>query len=286
MENVDPSENCNVFLLHHPAITSFWLTGIAVSTTSFLCQIGFLLFYRPCRKYDEKTLCMLSFARTMNSIAELFVMKLIFKNVYHIILMTYFYWDFVLVCWMFVFSKNLYDKVVAVFIVSQYSLTKVSIFIYTFSIVPALPCVLIGYMDLKTFQIYYKAFACAKFLLLIINSYIFLRIFYVTFKNHGNLRTRSITHIVKAAIVSFILLCMTSLQTFIVDIYALVGRPGCLIPFTFCIINSFQTLAMTVIFAILITSKRRKSSRVAASFINTRHSSVAITCSQLPATTT
>lgn len=284
MEDTDPSDNCTLVLEQHPAITPVWLTGIAVSTTSFLCQIGFFLFYPPCRKYDEKTLCMLSFARTMNSITELCIVSGAFKkNAYDIILVSYFYWDFVLVCWMFVFSKNLYDKVVAVFNVSQYSLTKVSIFIYAFSMLPALPCCLIGYMDFKIFQIYYKAYACTKFVLLITNSYIFVRIFHVTFKNRGN-HTRNVTHIVKAAIVSFILLCMTSLQTFIVDVYALIGYPGCLVTLSFCVINSFQTLAMTIIFAVLISSKIRKSSRGTVAMATIKNSSVTTTCSQTSGT--
>lgn len=283
MEDIDPNDTCTIILEQHPAITPIWLTGIAVSTTSFLCQIGFFFFYPPCRKYDEKTLCMLSLARTMNSIVELCLVNGVFKDVYNIILVFYFYWDFVLVCWMFVFSKNLYDKVVAVFNVSQYSLTKVSTIIYTFSILPAFPCSLIRYMDFYIFQIYYKVYACTKFIMLITNSYIFVRIFHVTFKNHGN-HTRNVTHIVKAAIVSFILLCMTSLQTFVVDIYALIGSPGCFITLSFCAINSFQTLAMTIIFAVLISSKIKKTSRVAVSFISSKTSSVAITCSQTSAT--
>lgn len=279
MEDIDQSDNCTFVLGQHPAIIPFWLTGIAVSTTSFLCQIGFFFFYPPCRKYDEKTLCMLSFARTMNSITELCIISGIFKKkVFDIILVIYFYWDFVLVCWMFVFSKNLYDKVVAVFNVTQYSLTKVSIIIYTFSIVPALPCCLIGYMGFNLFQIYYKTYACTKFILLITNSYIFVRIFHVTFKNRGN-HTRNVTHIVKAAIVSFILLCMTSLQTFVVDVYALIGHRGCLVTLSFCVINSFQTLAMTIIFAVLISSKIRKSSRVTVAMNTIKNSSVATSCS-------
>lgn len=275
----DSSDNCTLVLEQHPAIIHFWLTGIAVSITSFLCQISFLLFYRLCRKYDEKTLCMLSFARTMNSIAELCVATSVFKEVYDIVLAAYFYWDFVLVCWMFVFSKNLYDKVVAVFNVPQYSLIKVSIIVYTLSLLPALPCMFIEYMDFKIFQIYYKTYACIKFTLLLINSYIFIRIFHVTFKKRGN-HTRNVTHIVKAAIMSFILLCMTSLQTFIVDIYAFIGSPGCLTYMIFCVINCFQTLAMNIIFAILVSSKIRKSSRVTVSFINNKTSSVSITRSQ------
>lgn len=282
MEDIDPSDNCTHVLEQHPIITPFWLTGIAVSAVSFLCQIGLLFCYPPCRKYDEKTLCMLSLARTMNSVAEFNVVNGVFQAEYDIILVTYFYWDFVLVCWMFVFSKNLYDKVVAVFNVPQYSLTKVAIIIYTVSILPSLPSILIKFMEFKIFQIYYRVYASTKFVLLIINSYLFIRIFIVMFKNHGN-RTRNIAHIVKAAVVSFILLCMTSLQTFIVDVYALIGNPGCLIPLSFCVVNSFQTLAMTIIFAILISSKIRKSSRLTVSFSN-KNSSVPITCSQISTT--
>ncbi|CAG9788276.1 unnamed protein product [Diatraea saccharalis] len=158
---------------------------------------------------------------------------------------------------MFVFSKNLYDKIVIVYTRTKLSLLVVSILVWSLS----LPFALIAIFTLKLsdptyFYLYYKIYACLKFVIVSTNAVIYVKIFYVAFKKRMN-RQRNISDISKTAFMAFLLVITTCLQVFITDVLSLFNITVSVK--IFGVINSFHAVLITIIFITILRAKMRES---------------------------
>lgn len=229
------------------AVEIVWLIGIAISTSCLILQIVLVIIRPKLRKLDQKILIQLTVARLLNSIMELLMTYQYFDDytkdpTFALYLQT----DAVLVSWMFVFTKNLYDKVVVVFVTYKCNFLLLSVLIWTLTIPVGILCPVSlqngFYIEL------YKTYAWVKFIVLTMNLLFFARIFWVII-NKSNTGNRNMKNIVKTCIISFLLVILTSLQVFINDILSYLEVTA--VSEAFCLINSFQVVPATVIFLIL-----------------------------------
>ncbi|CAK1583030.1 unnamed protein product [Parnassius mnemosyne] len=237
-----------------------WLVGISVSLVGLALKISFFILIPKCRNFDEEVLLQLTIARTLNTICEYCIMYVRSSNVIKDIIYTmYMQTDLVLVLWMFVFSKNLYNKVVYVFPVEKPNLVVMSGLIWIISLPVGLICP--SLLKLKHnvyFNIYYKVYAHIKLFVIVVNALIFFKIFSVAIRK-GKSNAHSVKHYVKTAIIAFILICITSLQVLVTDILSFYYYSYTMLVKIFCVINSFQVIAISVIFVSLVNSKRNES---------------------------
>ncbi|CAH0625259.1 unnamed protein product [Chrysodeixis includens] len=230
------------------AVKYVWLFGIVVSSLCFITQ-AVLLYLRPkIRKLDQKILTHLAAARLMNTILE-YVMSHLLFNYYtkDLTFALYLQTDIVLVCWMFIYTKNLYDKVVLVFALQQRNFLLLSILIWVLTI--PIGVLMPVFIQINVFDEAYRAYAWLKFLVLAVNLLLYGKIFYVIITRNRN-SNRNFTDIIKTCVISLILVCITSLQVFLTDILTYF-ESGDIVTDTFCILNSFQVVAVTIIFLIL-----------------------------------
>ncbi|XP_063624664.1 uncharacterized protein LOC134796397 [Cydia splendana] len=240
-----------------------WLLGIAVSAVCLILQLLVLILIPNARKYDEKVLVQLTIARIVNTVCEFLIS---FENLEQglfndVVYGLYFQSDFALVSWMFIFTKNLYDKVVLVFVYEKIRLRIVSCLVWFLTLPVGVLCpVLLTYYK-EYWNIFYKSYSQVKFFMLLLNALIFVEIFHVACKI-GVDRTKNVKHLVKTSVIAFILVCITSAQVLITDLlsYFIVGHED--IIYTFCVVNSFQTFAITIIFIILAGKKLKTDSIV------------------------
>lgn len=224
-----------------------WLTGIALSTLCLILQLVLFKIRPQLRKMDQKILTQLTVARLLNSILEYLMTCGVF-NLYtrDVTFALYLQTDIVLVCWMFVYTKNLYDKVVLVFALQKWNFVILSVLIWILTIPLGVLCPV--FLMLGYFTEFYQAYSLLKFAILTVNVLFFCRIFYVIINRSKN-SNRNFTEILKTCIISFILVCLTSLQVFVNDILSFLEVN--ITTNAFCVINSFQAIAATIIFLIL-----------------------------------
>lgn len=236
-----------------------WLVGICASYSGFVLQLIYLTLIPNCRKYDERVLTQLTIARSSNTVLEYLIMmnvigKIKWRIVKDILYVLYFHTDLVLVLWMYVFTKKLYDKVVIVFSTQDWSVLTISVIIW---FLPLPIAVLLQYVltnHIYMFRICYRVYAFTKFLVLFMNLFLFINIFGVVFRRGVN-NTRNKLDFMKAAVISFMLVSMTSLQVMATDLFSLFyGESDTLIK-SFCVVNSYQVLLVTAIFVILANGK-------------------------------
>lgn len=221
-------------------------------------MICLFLIIPKCRKFDEQVLFQLAIARTMNTICEYYIVYYIINQhfiVINVIYTVYMQTDFVLLMWMFVFSKNLYDKVVNVFSIEKPTMFIRFVVIWTVSIPIGLLCPFL--INIRKFRLYYEVYAHVKLFIIIVNSLFFFKIFYVAITKANG--TRNVRDIVKFAIIAFILICISSLQVFLTDILSFYYYKYMTLINIFCVMNSYQVVAFGVIFLNLASSNTNKS---------------------------
>lgn len=236
-----------------------WLIGIAVSAICLTIQLFILLLIPNSRKYDEKVLSQMTAARFLNTLCEFLICNGKFASGIwsEVVYALYFHSDFALICWMFVFTKNLYDKVVLVFVFEKLSMLVVSCLVWTLTAPIGILCpVLLTLSEGSFFQLYYKVYSHVKFFILLLNALVFFEIFHVAIRI-GVDKSKNIRHLVKTAIIAFILICITSLQVLVSDLLSYFKNDDqkMFVIFVFCVINSFQAIAITIIFIILARKK-------------------------------
>lgn len=238
-------------------IRVFWLSGIAVSAVCLLIQILTFAFIRISRKTDEKILTQITITRILATSSEYYLLYLRHSvRIYFDLLFTlYFVSDFALVCWMFVFTKNLYDKIVLVFPTSKLNLILTSIFIWTLS----LPFGVIGVFMLNKYIMYFvtycKLYGLLKLLLVIFTLLIYIKIFYVAIKTRSGI-TRNVRDVIKSACVACLLITTTCLQILVTDLSTFInGVQNIMLAKTFCVINSYHSMFTTFIFFIVLKGR-------------------------------
>ncbi|CAH2041679.1 unnamed protein product, partial [Iphiclides podalirius] len=244
---------------------ALWLLGISVSLLGLLSKVALFVAIPKCRKFDEKLLFQLTLARTLNTGCEYHIMCVPFTSTVlkDIVFATYIQTDLVLVLWMFVFSKNLYNKVVLVFAVDKPRLALTAALIWTATLPFGALCPFL--LKIRCFTIYYQVYAHLKLLITLVNALIFVEIFNVAIKR-GSSTGRNARDLVKSSIVAFILICITSLQVLVTDILSFYYYQYKMLVNLFCVVNSYQVVAISVIFVILTQSKTKQSVFKSVSF--------------------
>lgn len=235
-----------------------WLTGIAASCLGLLLQTFLLVLISSCRKFDEKVLIHIAVSRTMNTICE-------YYYTYHIMgpepsifyepaLVLIFHTDLMIACWMFVFTKNIYNKVVLVFSNHNWSVYAVAISIWHLTLLIGLINLFILKIFPQYYEHFYNAYCIAKFLIAIINIGLFLRIFAVV-ATRGPSTGRSLKDVIKTSVMAFTLVLTNGIQVLTTDLLSFfIGYHEILINIFF-VINSFQVIPVTAIFLILLRGK-------------------------------
>lgn len=228
-----------------------WFTGFGVSLQCLVIQLFLYAVLPSSRKLDQKILTQLTIARLGNIIFEYLVLvgHTYDPNVRDAIFALYMQTDAALICWMFVFTKNLYEKVILVFSLKKISFALVSVSIWLLTLPVGILCPLfLNKRDSNEFDIFYEVYAIVKFVILCMNLLFFCRIFYVAISRRND---RDLSGLLRTCLVSFNLVCITSLQVLITDLTSFFSENLVMLNQAFSIINSFQVFPITVIFVIL-----------------------------------
>lgn len=238
----------------NPAVLYIWIIGLAISTICLLLQLVLFKIRPKIRKMDQKILTQLTVARLLNSVFELLMShNLMNEYTLDLTFALYIQTDAAMICWMFVYTKSLYDKVVLVFALQKLNFILMSALIWILTIPIGVMCPV--FLNLEKFIEFYHVYAWFKFVVLTVNILFFGRIFYVIMTRNKN-SSRNFTEIIKTCVISFILVCLTSLQVFINDILSYFEIDAA--TDSFCVLNSFQPVAATIIFLILAKNNIRQ----------------------------
>lgn len=250
---VVPSDDFNKNVI----LKSLWLTGFFVSILALLLQFFVYIFVPWCRRFDEIVLTQISIARILNTASE-YVIKT--ESSTHlisdaIIFLWNFHTDFVLCCWMFVFTKNLYDKVVTVFHFNwQRRLWIVSLIVWVIPLPLTLftPILMICKLDHTYFYYYYIVYCCVKILIMSLNGILFILVLKVAIPKYRSDRNRKHMNTLRTVITTLILLSISFLQVLSTDLLSILDIFQDMVINIFCVINSFQVLAVTDMFFVLV----------------------------------
>lgn len=240
------------------SVQVFWLIGFSVSAAGLIFQT-FIYFLIPCsRKLDQKILTQLTIARLLNIALEYVVtcVTLTDSTLNDIIFGLYVQTDAALVLWMFAFSKNLYDGIMNVF-TPKSSFTLISVIIWCATIPIGILCPLLIELDLKQlmesgsrgkyFKTFYTIYAYQKFLILAVN----LVLFGVIFKTAISRNDRTVS-LLRTCVVSCILVSISSVQVLVTDLFSNFMDNYPKVSLAFGVVNSYQVIAITVVFVILV----------------------------------
>lgn len=222
------------------------IVGIAISSLCLILQLVLYIIRPKIRKLDQRILTQLTVARLINSIMELMMTYRYFNDYTKDPgFALYFQTDAALVSWMFVFTKNLYEKVVLVFVLKKISFLKLSLLVWFL----AMPIGVLCPVSLKVhfFHVYYNVYTWLKFIVLVMNVLFFGRIYYVIIRRPST--NKNMKNIIQTCIISFILVCLTSVQVLINDILSYLEL--IIVSNIFCLINNYHVVPATVIFLIL-----------------------------------
>ncbi|XP_028163997.1 uncharacterized protein LOC114355380 [Ostrinia furnacalis] len=253
-------------LLNHDGYQTFkvlWLCGIVISILCFLIQITFFILIRSSRKIDEKILCHITFTRIVATVFEFCVMYVqrFFFPWRELTFGIYFTSDFAIVCWMLVFTKHLYDKIVIVFNTTKIKLIIVTVAVWlTSAIFGAVAVYLLRYNTDYFIKFCTFFYVILKLVIQIVNSLIYIRIFYVAFRRRNSNSSDS-ESVVKVACVAFLLIVTTCIQIIVTDIIAIIKgtETNFVLVKSFCVINSVHVVPLTVIFIIIMKAKMRQT---------------------------
>lgn len=251
------------------------LTGIIFSTTCFISKIRLLILHRKIRKYDQKLLMQLAVARLIHS-ALFYLMIYYREKLFYVIglsglpMMT----EIALRWWMFIYTKNLYEKMVKVFVSEKWSFLQLSLVIWITS--PLLTALFHGLIcllwEFDALGFHFRPVSITltvfKAIPLCVNFVLFIIVFYTIVKTKMTARNCDritnvnfnikFTIVIKICVISFILVSLTSVQLFVVDvliIFLVFGNGGPTIHlalrYVFAI-SSFQGIEILIIFLILM----------------------------------
>lgn len=230
-------------------VTCLWIIGLVISALCVVLQFVLYVIRPEIRKLDQKILTQLTIARLSNTLFEYLLVNLYSSlDTSGLIFACYQYTDTVLVCWMFVYAKNIYNKLVSVFVL-EWNFIKQSLVIWICAIPVGALCP--TFMEMKFYTEYYQSYVWVKLLVLLVNLTFFFRILLIVIhKSYKGNVSRNVVDILKTCIISFILVCITSLQALLqvvlTDVMTYFKEGS-----VFFVLNSFQAVADTIIFLIL-----------------------------------
>lgn len=183
----------------------------------------------------------------------------------YVVCALYLQFDAALICWMFVFTKNLYDDIVKVF-AQKPSFTVVTAIIWGVSILIGLICPFLLILDKKyeseqnstmIFEAYYQIYSTVKLVILIVNLVMFWSIFKVVIQKND----KTFRSVLKTCVVSFILVTISSVQVFLqVAFSEILSHYLETYPEWFALIHSYQIIPITSIFVMITQNGCRNES--------------------------
>lgn len=240
-----------------PSTQVFWLGGIVSSVVCISIQIFLYALLPSSRKLDQMILTQLTIARMGNNIGNYVMMALNIKDLAvlcaHPTLGIHLLTDSAITIWMFLFTKNLYDKVIQVFTLKETNFVIVSVCVWLVTIPIGVVCPIFLSFDYNYCNIFYFTYVLLKCIVLMINFLLFCRIFWVimTIKTDRDLKG-----LLRTCVISMMLLFVTSLQALVeimlVDVtaYFLLIIKFSDLGHSFKVINSYQVIAITAIFIV------------------------------------
>ncbi|PZC82210.1 hypothetical protein B5X24_HaOG211018 [Helicoverpa armigera] len=114
---------------------AIWSIGIGLSVQCLILQLALFVRLPRVRKMDQKILTQLTAARLINNIMEFLIANLLLNQyTLDVTYALYMQTDLAMVCWMFVYTRHLYDKVVLVFTLQKWNFIVLSVLIWTLTI--------------------------------------------------------------------------------------------------------------------------------------------------------
>lgn len=231
-------------------ITISWLVGVVLSGVCLILQVVLYVRIPASRKVDLKILTQITVARLIHVVLEFVIMEdlIIDDWTRFIAFMVYGTSDCALITWMFLFSKNLYDKVIQVFTTKKVTFVLKSVLVWVLALpIGVLFPTLLHYELIYYFGVWCKVYSSLKFAVLVVNLFFFCRIFYVAMKRKlsGNVKG-----VVRTCVISFILVSISSVQVLLTDLLSFFDQN--LVGVVFSVINSYQVLAVMIVFANLV----------------------------------
>lgn len=243
-----------------------WLGGIVSSAVCISLQIFLYVVLPSSRKLDQLILTQLTIARMGNVIDNYVMISLQINDLSvlcaHITLGLHLLTDSTITFWMFIFTKNLYDKVIQVFTLRETNFVLLTVCIWVLTLPIGIVCPLFLSINYTYCNIFYYSYVVVKCIILLINFLFFCKIFWVivTIKTDRDLK-----RLLRTCVVSLMLLFITSLQALVevmfVDVtsYFLLLIKFKDLGYTFKVLNSYQVIAITAIFVVLSRDTQHNS---------------------------
>ncbi|PZC82211.1 hypothetical protein B5X24_HaOG211019 [Helicoverpa armigera] len=224
-----------------------WIVGLGLSVQCLIIQVLLFVGLPRVRKMDQKILTQLTAARLINNIMEFLISNMIMNEyTLDVTFALYLQTDLVMICWMFVYTRHLYEKVVLVFTLHKWNFILLSVLIWTIMIPSGVLCpitLMLGY-----FQQYYNLCAGLKFIVLAANIVFFCRILHVMV-SRSRVCERNVSDIIKTIVITLLFVFLTILQVLVNDILSVFNVQSA--TDVFFIINSYQPLVATILFVML-----------------------------------
>lgn len=255
------------------------ISGIIFSAICLIIQTVLFILRPKIRQMDQKVLMQLAVTRLIHSMVACCYR---FDNAMGIVVAGALYdlIDTSLRWWMCVYTKNLYEKMVKVFETEKWSFLKLSLVIWFSTIAINIVIFIFLYLFAPQGKVHYYDSLCAytilwkvaKCIIICVNFLVFCKIFYVVMKIKFGTRTykgfsnpefyKNFAGVVKICVVSFFLVCITSLQILIddVSVIAFAIDPNTeniewTVAQYILAISSFQGVDIIIIFLILMKNE-------------------------------
>lgn len=159
--------------------------------------------------------------------------------------------DLVVICWMCVFTKNLYNKIVIVFTEENFHYLRCTLLIWIPNFFIGVLCqVITEYCGFYYYGIFDIVCSCAVLCVLCYNAWLFINVYVVVIKR--NTSEGRIKDIIKSCVIAFIIVTISFLQVLTINLLKYLCSTNIIIQKISAIVNAFQAIAMSIIFMILV----------------------------------
>lgn len=237
-------------------LQTFWLSGLLLSTVCLMLQTLFYIQIACSRRLELMILTQLSLARLFNVILEYLMINvslatpMILEGVFALYLQT----DATLIVWLFIFTKNIYDKYITVYKSKMnFALLSAIVWIATIPLGILFPVFLTIDCNNRSryyFKMFYELYTIMKFITLAVSLIMLGKVCAVELKrsNKGLLRVFSF----------FLMISIPTLQVLLSDACSF-GFGDQEVSTMFSVVNSYQVIVFTIIFVVLVRNVRKAS---------------------------
>lgn len=243
---------------HDQIVIPLWIFGISLSSLCFILQALILIFIPKTRNLDQKIIIQLTLVRVIYSITEyeIIYVEPMSSALVFILFSVYQQCEVVFLCWTFVFTKNLYNKIVIAFKTDKFHYALYTFLIWISGYLIGMMCPILLNYSYYHYKIFYLVFAFAKLCVICYNVWLFYGIYSVLIKCRTTKHENNVKDVLKICINTFIIVSISFLHVFIFDSLTFFCGRNIIVSYISGILNSFQTTAFTIIFMILVHSAR------------------------------